>query len=179
MGFCVAITRNGSRSRCVSRPIVTCRSCIASRRRALHLRRGTVDLVRKDEFAGVRDRRDLELAVLLIEDSRSDDVGRDEVGGELDALELAADGLGERLHRHRLREPGRILDEEVPPCGEGDHHPLQQSILTDDYALTSYSTCSRDASSVGCGLMAPLVTLVGRLRRLAAPIGTAKPMPAK
>src|SRR5688500_1434813 len=30
IGFCVAMTRNGSGRRCVSRPIVTCRSCIAS-----------------------------------------------------------------------------------------------------------------------------------------------------
>jgi len=31
IGFCVAMTRNGSGSLWVSRPMVTCRSCIASR----------------------------------------------------------------------------------------------------------------------------------------------------
>ncbi len=30
MGFCVAMTRNGSGSLCVVSPIVTCRSCMAS-----------------------------------------------------------------------------------------------------------------------------------------------------
>ena len=69
--------------------------------------------------------RDLELAELLVEDPCADDVGGDEVGGELDARELAVDGLRERLHRQRLRQPGDALDQQVPPCEEGDDHPLE------------------------------------------------------
>ena len=103
--------------------------------RALHLRGSTVDLVGQDEVREHGAERDLELAELLVEDPCSDDVRGDEVGGELDALELPADGLRERLHRHRLREPGNALDEEMPPCEEGDHHPLQQRVLADDHAL--------------------------------------------
>src|SRR5579884_1219097 len=34
MGFCVASTKNGSARRCRTRPTVTCRSCMASRRAA-------------------------------------------------------------------------------------------------------------------------------------------------
>ena len=82
--------------------------------RALHLRGRPVDLVGQDEVREDRPERDLELAELLVEDPRPDDVRGDEVGRELDALELSADRLRERLHRHRLREPGNALDEEVP-----------------------------------------------------------------
>ena len=103
--------------------------------RALHLRRRAVDLVGEDEVREDGPERDLELAELLVEDPRPDDVGRDEVGRELDALELAADRLGERLHRHRLREPGHALDEKMAAREQGDDHPLEQRVLADDDAL--------------------------------------------
>ena len=102
---------------------------------ALHLRGRAVDLVREDEVREHRAERDLELAELLVEDPRPDDVGGHEIGRELDALELAADRLGERLHRHRLGEPGHPLDEEVAACEQCDDHPLEQGVLADDDPL--------------------------------------------
>ena len=102
---------------------------------ALHLRGRAVHLVGQDEVREDRAERDLELAELLVEDPRPDDVRGNEVGRELDALELPADGLRERLHRHRLGEPGHALDEKMPSREEGDHHPLQQRVLADDHAL--------------------------------------------
>ena len=64
-----------------------------------------------------------------------DDVRGDEVRGELDALELSADRLRQRLHGHRLREPGHAFDEEMAPCEQSDDHSLEQGVLTDDHAL--------------------------------------------
>src|SRR4026209_1630284 len=116
IAFWVARTRNGSGTRWVSRPIVTCRSCMtsssalctfagarlissASRRfvktgpsavvnplvfwllvRAVG--RGGEEGVRED-----RAERGRELARLLVVDAGADEVGRHEVGRELDAPE--------------------------------------------------------------------------------------------
>ena len=102
---------------------------------ALHLGGRAVDLVGEHEVREHRPERDLELAELLVEDPGADDVGGHEVGRELDALELAADRLRERLHRHRLGEAGHALDEEVAAREQGDDHPLEQRVLADDDAL--------------------------------------------
>ena len=48
--------------------------------------------------------------------SKTDDAGhvaRQQVGGELDAVERAVDGAGERLREHRLADAGHVLDEQV------------------------------------------------------------------
>ena len=148
--------------------------------RALHLRGRAIDLVGEDEVREHRPERYLELAELLVEDPSSDDVGRDEVRGELDPLELPADSPGERLHRHRLCEPGHPLDEEVAAREEGDDHPLEQGVLADDHALDLEQHLFE--RRVECGLLAH-----GSSRHLggasaappAAPIGIAKPMPVK
>ena len=103
--------------------------------RALHLRGSAVDLVGKDEVREHRAERDLELAELLVEDPRAHDVRRNEVRRELDALELPADRLCQRLHRHRLRKPGNAFHEQMPPRQKGDDHPLEKRILADDHAL--------------------------------------------
>ena len=118
--------------------------------------------------------------MLLVEDPGADDVRGDEVGRELDALELAADRLRERLHRHRLGEPGHALDEEVPAREQGDDHPLEQRVLADDHALDLVQDLFE--RRVECALW-----VHGSSRHLggasaappAAPIGTAKPMPVK
>ena len=62
--------------------------------RALHLRGRAVDLVGEQQVGEDRAERDLELALALVVDAGADDVGGHEVGGELDALELAADRAG-------------------------------------------------------------------------------------
>ena len=59
--------------------------------RALHLRRRPVDLVGQQQVGEHRPERDLELAAALVVDAGADDVGRHQVRGELDAVELPAD----------------------------------------------------------------------------------------
>ena len=64
--------------------------------RALDLGGRPVDLVGEQQVREDGAERRPELAGLLVVDARADEVGRDEVGRELDALELAADRVGER-----------------------------------------------------------------------------------
>ena len=135
IGFCVAITRNGAGTACVSLPIVTWRSCITS---------SSADCT----FAGARlissasrklqktgpssvSKRALRRAV----DARADEVGGDEVGRELDALEGAAEHLGDGLDRQRLGEAGDALDQQVPAGEQADEHALEHLVLAGDHAL--------------------------------------------
>ena len=102
---------------------------------ALHLGRRPVDLVGEDEVGEDRAERHLEVAGLLVVDPGADEVGGDQVGRELDALEVHPDRLGERLDRHRLGQTGDALDEQVPTGQERDEHPLEELVLADDGPL--------------------------------------------
>jgi hypothetical protein len=82
--------------------------------RRLRLRGGAVYLVGEDDVGEDGAVLELESAVALVVDREPDDVGRQEVGGELDALEGAVDGLCERLRERRLADAGDVLDEKVP-----------------------------------------------------------------
>ena len=103
--------------------------------RALHLRRGAVDLVGQEEVGEHRSERRRELARALVVDAGADEVGGHEVGRELDALELAPDRVGDRLDRQRLGQAGHPLDEQVALGEERDRQPLEQHVLADDDLL--------------------------------------------
>ena len=164
--------------------------------RALHLGRRPVDLVGQQQVGEHRPERDLELAAALVVDPGADEVGRHQVGGELDPVELPADRPGERLHGQRLGQAGHALDEDVPAGQQRDQQPLEQHVLADDGLLDlvqhllhrvgrrrpdrwagGVSTGPSFASSVDrsghcCGSLAAAAR-----RPTAAPMGTAKPMP--
>ena len=152
IGFCVAITRNGEGTACVSLPIVTCRSCITS---------SSADCT----FAGARlissARRKLqktgpELGVearpcrarYMRVPTRSDG---HEVGRELHPLEGAAEHVGDRLDRQRLRQAGHALDQEVPARQQADEDALEHLVLARDHAL-DLEERALDRVSVGAGL---------------------------
>ena len=69
------------------------------------------------------------------EDPCADEVGRDQVRGELDAVERPAEHVGEGLHRQRLGEAGDALEQHVAAGEESDEHPLEHPFLPDDDPL--------------------------------------------
>ena len=103
--------------------------------RALHLRRCPIDLVGQQEVGEDRAERGVELTGLLVVDPRADQIGRDEIRGELDPLEHPADRARKRLDRHRLRETGNALHEDVTPRQQRDDQSLEQMVLSDDDLL--------------------------------------------
>ena len=156
--------------------------------RALHLRRRAVDLVGEQEVREHRPERRRELARALVVDAGADEVGGHEVGRELDALELPADGIGERLDRQRLGETGHALDEHVAAGEERDGQPFEQLVLPDDDLLHLVEHLLHRLTVVGMAVPWVLPSRVGssvssagcgRRRRRPPPIGTAKPMPTK
>ena len=124
-------------------------------------------------------------------DPRSDEVGRHEIGCELDPLELAADRAGQRLDREGLGQARNAFDEEVTSGQHGDRHPLEQHVLTDDGALDleqhrlervrCHGFPSLDDSTWSAPVPFTAVDrrpVRGPSPARAMPIGTANPMPA-
>ena len=68
-------------------------------------------------------------------DARADEVGRHEVGRELDALERAAEHARGGADRERLGQAGDALDQQVPAGEQADEHALEHLILPGDHAL--------------------------------------------
>ncbi len=102
---------------------------------ALNLGGGAVDLVGKQKIGKNRTQGRPEVPCLLVVDARPDQVGRNEVGRELDALELAPDGLRKRSDRHRLRKAGDAFDQDVAASEQRHDQALQEVILADDDLL--------------------------------------------
>jgi hypothetical protein len=94
--------------------------------RALHLGRRAIDLVGQQQVREDGSERGAEFAAARIEDARADEVGRNQVGRELDALEGAAQGLGQRLHGQRLGQPRNPFDEQVALGQHRHHHPFEK-----------------------------------------------------
>ena len=69
----------------------------------------------------------------LGDDVRADDVGRHEVGRELDARERRVDRLGERAHEHRLAEAGHAFEQRVAAAEQAHEHALDDLFLADDH----------------------------------------------
>ena len=64
-----------------------------------------------------------------------DEVGRYQVGRELDAVELAADHARDRADRQRFRQPRHAFDEDMAARQQRYEHAFQQRILSHDNAL--------------------------------------------
>ena len=99
----------------------------------LDLGGGAIDLVCKQEVAEDRAELGVEACLVRAVDPGADEIGRDEVGSELDPVERPAEDVGGRLHRQRLRETRHAFDQQVPPGQQADQHPLQHLILAGDH----------------------------------------------
>jgi len=73
-----------------------------------------------------------EAAVLGREHHGADDVAGQQVGRELDALELDAEGGAEGFDEQGLGEAGHAFEEDVAVGEEGDEQALNDGVLADD-----------------------------------------------
>ena len=103
--------------------------------RRLHLGGSAVDLVGEEEVAEHGPELDVEVARAGAVNARAHQVGRHEVGGELNAVERAVEHVGEGLDCQGLRKAGDALDEQVPAGEQPDEHALEHHLLADDYSL--------------------------------------------
>ena len=136
MGFWVAKTKNGSSS-CVGAPLH--RHPVLLHRleqRRLRLGRGPIDLVGQQDVGEHRSRREHHLPTarlgVILDDVGPGDVGRHQVGGELNPGELQVEDLRHRLDQQRLGEPRDAHDEAVAADEQGLQHLLDDLVLPDD-----------------------------------------------
>ena len=119
-----------------SRPsIVTCRSCIASSSAACVFGGARLISSARRRFAKIGPGRELEVGRALVVDRRAGDVGRHQVGRELDAREAHRRDLRERARDQRLGEAGEVLDQHVAVGEQAEQHELERVALADDRLL--------------------------------------------
>ena len=112
--------------------MVTCRSCMASSKRRLHLRRGAVDFVGQDEVGEDRALARAELRLGRDVDHRADQVGRQQVGRELDAAELGGQRLGKRFDGRRFRQARHAFQKYVAVAEQSHQQPGNHLLLAHD-----------------------------------------------
>jgi len=101
-------------------------------KRRLRLRWGAVDLVCEQDVREHRPFAKLECPNLRVIDERAGDVSRHEVGRELHALGVEAEGATERSHQQSLRDTRNSFEQHVPAGQERDGQAGDCGILTDD-----------------------------------------------
>ena len=106
--------------------------------RRLRLRRRAVDFVGQDHVRKNRPRQEPQLALagraVLFDDVGARDVGRHQVGRELDAAEREIQRPGQRAHQQRLGQPGHAFQQAMPAAEQRDQHLLDHVVLADDHA---------------------------------------------
>ena len=100
----------------------------------MHLGRRAIDFVGQDQVMEQRSLAKFEGALLRAIDIGSGEVGRQQVGRELQSMEIALDTLGKHLDRTCLRKPGSTLDQQVAIAKQRNQHAIDQVRLTDDQA---------------------------------------------
>ena len=91
-----------------------------------------VDLVGQDDVGEDRSRPEAEIAQFLIEEGDATDVGREQIGSELDASALAANGARQRPRQRRLANARHVFDQDVAFAEHGDEQALDHLGLADD-----------------------------------------------
>ena len=113
-------------------PIVTWCSCMTSSSADWTLAGARLISSASRKLAKTGPELDLEVGLAGPVDARPDEVGGHQVGRELDALEGAAEDVGEGLDGQRLGQAGDALEEDVAAGQEADEDPLEHPILADD-----------------------------------------------
>ena len=119
--------------------------------RALHLGGRAIDLVGEEYACDDRSRADVEGSARGTVDLGADQVGRKQVGGELDALEGKVESRRDRANGSGLGEAGHALDEDVSSRQERDDQPLQKASLTNHRTLDMFNESEESGVS---GLLA-------------------------
>ena len=100
----------------------------------LDFRGGAVDFVGKDDVGEDRAELWFEGSFLGIVDHGADEVGREEVGGELDSGEAEFHGSGEGVDGEGLGEAGHSFEEDMAVAEHADDEAIDEFFLSDEDA---------------------------------------------
>ena len=76
----------------------------------------------------------LKAARVALVDRHAEDVGGQHVAGELDALEVQAERLGEHVRERRLADAGHVLDQQVAAREQARQREAHLGLLAEDDA---------------------------------------------
>jgi len=99
---------------------------------ALSLGWCTVDLIRQQEGSEYRSFDQMERRFLEIEDIRSRDIGRHQVGGELNAREIGSQHFRQRTNQQRLRDAWHTLQQNMVSGENRDQALIHHGLLADN-----------------------------------------------
>ena len=111
--------------------MVTCRSCIASSSADCTFDGARLISSARMKLAKIGPLRVRKAASRDV-NHRADQVGRQQVGRELDAVELGGQRLGQRLDGRGLGQPRHAFQEHVPVGQQPDQQPGDHLLLADD-----------------------------------------------
>ncbi len=100
--------------------------------RALRLGRRPIDFVGQHQLREHWSAVEPELSGLRLEDRDADDIGRQQVARELDALVAEAERRGERVRKRRLADAGNILDQQVTAGEQAGQAKANLLLLAED-----------------------------------------------
>ena len=100
--------------------------------RRLRARRGAVDFVGEDDVGEERAGVELETVLAPVEDRHADDVRGQQVRRELDAAELAVNGLGQGARQRRFADAGHVLQQDVAARQQAHERELDGFALAHD-----------------------------------------------
>src|SRR6185436_20979649 len=102
--------------------------------RRLRLRRRAIHLVGEDHLREDRTGVEAKAARLALVYRYAEDVGRQHVAGELDALEMQPETSGEHVRKRRLADAGQVLDQQVPAREQARERQAHLRFLAEDDA---------------------------------------------
>ena len=79
-----------------------------------------------------------EFVRLHVVDLRTDEVGRQQVGRKLYAVEIGVDGFGRCFDEQRLGETGHAFEQDVAVCQQRNQDAFDQAFLT-DHVIVDFS----------------------------------------
>ena len=153
IGFCVAITMNGNGTSYVVPPIVTCCSCMTSSSADWTLAGARLisSASRKLQNTGPSSVSN-EAGVGSVH-ARADEVGGDQVGGELDPAVGTAEYRREGLDGECLGQSGDSFEQDVAAGEQADQQPLEHRVLPDDHAFDLVKRLSQRCACLAAQLV--------------------------
>ena len=100
--------------------------------RRLGFGRRSVDFVGEEQVRKHRTLTENELGASRVPNHGAGDIGRHEVGGELDARHVDVERARQRSHEERLGHARHALEQGMPAGDESDDETGDRSVLTDD-----------------------------------------------
>ena len=110
---------------------MTCRSCIASSKRALHFGGRAVDFVGEDQVREKRAELGREFAAARIVNQRADQIGGQQVRRELQPLKTGLDGGRQRFDGQRFGQAGNAFEQDVAVGEQAEQEPIDEIFLAD------------------------------------------------